>query len=76
MILAIHLRRPRHRRLMTEASIQVAASKAQVYRAKRDDPAEGMKGWARIQMAIRTVVECGCPREQWPTNVQEAIPDV
>lgn len=75
MILAIHLRRPRHRRLMTEASIQVLASKMHVDRANRSgDPTQGVMGWHRLQAAVRAVVECRCPRDQWPLNVQEAIP--
>ncbi len=74
MILTIHLRRPRHRRLMIEASVQVEASKIHAGRAS-DNPAQGMMGWRRMQAAIRAVTECGCLREHWSKNVQEAIPE-
>lgn len=79
LIEKIHIRRPKHQRLMTLASTKVleAARWKSIakYEPESGFTAEGvlLTGFMEMRGAIDAVVRCGCRRELWPVMVQEAI---
>ena len=80
----LHEWRPKHGRHMAAAKEAVEKSNFHVKEANRylkgmsvdyADAAKrhAMSGFDWVTVAIREVVDCGCPRSLWPEEVQERI---
>jgi len=66
MILALHVRRRRHRRLMDQAKYH---SDLSVWFRKDD----ATRRWDQLDHAMGALTRCGCPRSVWPESVQQLI---
>lgn len=71
----------KHQRNMSLALASVEASAFHVRESRRttmstqDREAHARQGWLDIRNAIKYVVDCGCDRDMWSEQVQEAIPE-
>ncbi len=69
----LHTKRPKHRRLMLLSLAEVRQSRKLLATPRWREPYAPSVAFRHLQRAIHHVVECGCPRDLWFDEVQDAI---